>query len=137
MRPPWRPQRRNQRPKRSEISYLKEWRRGESNHLGEKRRSPALTTTYLTTCASELARRSPEVPQFSSPADAAFGTVPSAPPRRMFAHYIRNASAIISSSVLFPFQSDSGRNHPFILLTVGDAAFFCLRSVWSISPSTN
>src|SRR5438034_7782399 len=27
MRPPWRPQRRNQRPKRSEISSLREWTR--------------------------------------------------------------------------------------------------------------
>src|SRR5437762_2713763 len=35
MRPPWRPQRRNQRPKRSEISYLREWRRGESNRPAE------------------------------------------------------------------------------------------------------
>src|SRR5437762_13474665 len=35
MRPPWRPQRRNQRPKRSEISSLREWRRGESNRPAE------------------------------------------------------------------------------------------------------
>src|SRR5438132_10381390 len=35
MRPPWRPQRRNQRPKRKEISYLREWRRGESNRPAE------------------------------------------------------------------------------------------------------
>src|SRR5262245_21529993 len=34
---------------------VKKWRRGESNHLGEKRRSPALTASYLTTAASDPA----------------------------------------------------------------------------------